>query len=52
MALAKWRIGPAEWLVKVVAYTRTGAAVVTGYVTELKFVAGRTPEEMERVLGL
>jgi len=52
MALAKWRIGPAESLVKVVPHARTGAAVVTGYVTKLKFVAGRTPEGMERTLGL
>ena len=40
MALAKWRIGPAEWLVKVVPQARTGAAVVTGYVTQLEVRSG------------
>ena len=52
MALAKWRIGPAEWLVKVVPRRANGAAVVTGYVTQLKLVARRTREEMERTRGL
>ena len=52
MALAKWWIGPAEWLVKVVPQARTGAAVVTGYVTQLKFVTGRTPEKWSGSSGL
>jgi len=52
MALAKSRIGPAEWLVKVVPHARTGAAVVTGYVTELKFVAGERRRKWSGPSGL
>jgi len=38
--------------VKVVPLARAAADVVSGYVTQMKCLAGKTPEEMERILGL
>ncbi len=37
---------------KVVPLVRAAADVVSGYVTQMKCLAGKTPEEMERILGL
>lgn len=39
-------------LVKVVSAERGPSAGVGGYITNEKFIAGRTPAEMERILGL
>jgi hypothetical protein len=52
MAAVKWRLAPEEWPVNVVPLARAAERVVSGYVTQLKCVVGRTPEEMERILGL
>jgi hypothetical protein len=49
MAAVKWRLGPEEWPVPLAC---VAADVIGGYVTQLKCVVGRTPEEMERILGL
>ena len=40
MAAGKCRLGPEEWPVKVVPPVRAAADVVSGYVTQLKCVAG------------
>ena len=47
MAAVKWRLAPEEWPVKVVLLARAAEGVVSGYVTQLKCVVGRTLEEMD-----
>jgi hypothetical protein len=52
LAMENWEKGGGNQLVKVVSAERGASDEVRGYVTELKYVAGRTPAEMERILGL
>ena len=48
----KWRAGGGDTLVKVFPKgTQPSDARMVGYCTTLKYVVGRTPEEMERILG-
>lgn len=48
-----WRRGGADTLVKVfAAATVTDPARPVGYCTTLKYLVGRTPAQMERVIGL
>jgi hypothetical protein len=51
MAIENWKKEGNE-LVKVVSAERGQSDEVRGYVTEQKYVAGRTPAEMEKILGL
>lgn len=51
LAIQSWKLEGPDALVKVVPAGASGEAV-TGYVTQLKYIAGRTPAEMEQVLGL
>lgn len=47
-----WNKGGLERPVKVTATEATDRQSVRGYVTQEKFIKGRTPEEMEKILGL
>jgi hypothetical protein len=52
MVTAMWRAGQGDTLVKVVPRGQTPSSErMIGYCTTLKFVVGRTPEEMESILG-
>jgi hypothetical protein len=52
MVIAQWRQGGMDTLVKVMPKGMTPAAGrMAGYCTTFKFVVGRTPAEMESVLG-
>jgi Domain of unknown function (DUF4157) len=52
LARESWEKGSGNQLVKVISAERESTATITGYVTELKFVEGRTPSELEKILGL
>ena len=51
--IARWRKGGTDALVKVIAADVTpDPARPIGYCTEVKFLTGRTPAEIERAIGL
>ena len=52
LAIESWEKGGGNQLVKVVSPERGATPTVAGWVGELKFVEGRTPAEMEKILGL
>lgn len=53
LAIALWKRGGMDTLVKVAPRgTTPNAAFTAGYCTTFKFIAGRTPAEMEDIVGL
>lgn len=53
LAIALWRQGGMDTLVKVAPLgTVPNGAYMAGYCTTFKFIVGRTPAEMEAVVGL
>jgi hypothetical protein len=52
LAISTWKISGPDSLVKVVSKARGAQEEAGGYITKLKFIAGRTPQEIEKILGL
>jgi hypothetical protein len=53
MAMAVWQRGGLDTLVKVMPYGSTpNAAYPVGYCTTLKYILGRSPVQMESIVGL
>jgi len=52
MVIESWKQGGGNRPVKIVSVQRGASPRVRGYITQEKFVRGRTPEQMEKLLGL
>jgi hypothetical protein len=52
LAIQKWSTGGSNGLVKIVSAERGALQKVGGYITQEKYIVGKTPAEMERLLGL
>lgn len=51
--IARWRLGGVETLVKVMGcQTKPDPTRAIGYVTSIKYLAGRTPIQLEQAVGL
>jgi hypothetical protein len=52
LAIQKWSTGGSNGLVKIVSSERGPLSDVGGYITQEKYIMGKTPAEMEKLLGL